>query len=115
MKILLIAPCKKNDIRPGQFSIPQLTLPLLAAMTPEQHEVVIYEEVYGDVVDFDEACGLVGISLMSQTSIRGYEIANEFKKRGRKVVFGGIHATALPAEALRYGDAVVIGEAENGF
>jgi len=49
---------------------------------------------------------------MTQTSIRGYMVANEFRKRGKTVVFGGIHATALPEEAKRYGDAVVIGEAE---
>jgi len=52
---------------------------------------------------------------MSQTCLRGYEIANEFKKRGKTVIFGGIHATARPEEALRYGDAVVIGEAEGGL
>lgn len=115
MKILLVSPCNKGEIRPNQFSIPQLTLSLIAAMTPPEHEVFVCEEVYGDIIEFDNDYDLIGISLMSQTSLRGYEIANEFKKRGKTVVFGGIHATARPEEALRYGDAVVIGEAEGGL
>ena len=39
----------------------------------------------------------------------------KFKKRDKTVVFGGIHATVMPKEAIMYGDAVVIGEAENGL
>lgn len=115
MKILLVSPCPEKEIRQNQFSIPQITLSLLAAMTPAEHEVEICEEVYGDIIDFDGNYDLVGISLMSQTSLRGYEIANAFKLRGTPVIFGGIHASARPAEALMYGDAVVIGEAEGGL
>lgn len=115
MKILLVSPCLPSEIRPNQFAIPQLTLSLIAAMTPPEHEVSICEEAYGEVVDFDGDYDLVGISIMSQTSHRGYTIANEFKKRNKVVIFGGIHASVLPDEALLYGDAVVIGEAEGGL
>lgn len=111
----MIAPCPQNNQRHESMAIPQLTLSLLAGMTPEEHEVKIVEEVYNQTVDYDEEVDLVGISLMTQTSIRGYEIANEFKKRQKTVVFGGIHASVLPNEAIRYADAVVIGEAENGL
>ena len=115
MKILLIAPCPKDNQRHDTMAIPQLTLPLLAGMTPEEHEVEIVEEVHNGTIDFDQEVDLVGITIMTQTAIRGYEIANEFKKRDKIVVFGGIHATVLPGEAIKYGDAVVIGEAENGL
>jgi radical SAM superfamily enzyme YgiQ (UPF0313 family) len=115
MKILLIAPCPENEQRPNTMDIPQLTLTLIAGMTPPRHEVSICEEVYGDKVNFDGDYDLIGITLMTQTCIRGYEVANKFKKRGKIVVFGGIHATCLPEEAIQYGDAVVIGEAEGGL
>ena len=115
MRILLVSPCMKSEIRPNQFSIPNMTLSLIAAMTSPEHEVLVCEEVYGDVIDFDQEYDVIGISLMSQTCLRGYEIANEFRKRGKTVIFGGIHASARPEEALRYGDAVVIGEAEGGL
>jgi radical SAM superfamily enzyme YgiQ (UPF0313 family) len=115
MKILLIAPCPENEQRPNTMDIPQLTLSLIAGMTPPQHEVEICEEVYGDKVNFNGGYDLIGITLMTQTCIRGYTLANEFKKRGKIVVFGGIHATCLPEEAIQFGDAVVIGEAEGGL
>jgi radical SAM superfamily enzyme YgiQ (UPF0313 family) len=115
MKILLVSPCLKNELRQNQFSIPQITLSLIAAMTPPEHEVEVCEEVYGDIIDFEGDYDVIGISLMSQTCLRGYEIANEFKKRDKTVVFGGIHASVRPEEALMYGDAVVIGEAEGGL
>jgi radical SAM superfamily enzyme YgiQ (UPF0313 family) len=112
MKILLIAPCQADQQRPNSMDIPQLTLSLIAALTPPEHEIIIAEEVYGDVVNYDGDYDLIGISIMTQTAIRGYQVANEFRKRGKTVVFGGIHATSMPEEAIRYGNAVVIGEAE---
>ncbi|MCK9421829.1 MAG: B12-binding domain-containing radical SAM protein [Bacteroidales bacterium] len=112
MKILLIAPCLVQEQRPSSMDIPQLTLSLIAALTPAEHEIQIVEEVYGEIVNFDGDYDVIGISIMSQTCIRGYQIANEFKKRGKAVVFGGIHATAMPDEAIRFGNSVVIGEAE---
>lgn len=99
-------------MRHHTMDIPQLTLSLIAGMTPPEHEVEICEEVYGDVINYDGHYDVVGITIMTQTCYRGYEIANEFKKRETTVVFGGIHATCIPQEALQYGDAVVIGEAE---
>jgi len=112
MKVLLIAPCAVQEQRPDTMDIPQLTLSLIAALTPPEHEIQIVEEVFGEKVNFDGDYDVIGISIMTQTSIRGYQIANEFKKRGKIVVFGGIHATAMPEEAIRFGNAVVIGEAE---
>ena len=112
MKILLVSPCQLQDQRPNSMDIPQLTLSLIAALTPPEHEIEVVEEVYGETVNFDGDYDVIGISIMTQTSIRGYQIANEFRKRGKIVVFGGIHATSMPDEAIRFGNAVVIGEAE---
>ena len=104
MKILLIAPCLVQEQRPNSMDIPQLTLSLIAALTPPEHEIQIVEEVYGERVNFDGDYDVIGISIMTQTCIRGYQIATEFKKRGKVVVFGGIHATAMPDEAIRFGN-----------
>jgi radical SAM superfamily enzyme YgiQ (UPF0313 family) len=101
-----------QEQRPETMDIPQLTLSLIAALTPPEHEIEIVEEVFGEHVNFDGDYDVVGISIMTQTCIRGYQVANEFRKRGKIVVFGGIHATAMPDEAIRFGNAVVIGEAE---
>ncbi|MBK5274415.1 MAG: radical SAM protein [Desulfuromonadales bacterium] len=58
-------------------------------------------------------CDLAAISILTPTAVSGYRIADSLRARGIKVVFGGMHASAMPEEAKRHGDAVVIGEAES--
>lgn len=58
-------------------------------------------------------CDLAAISILTPTAVPGYRIADSLRARGIKVVFGGIHASAMPEEAKEHGDAVVIGEAES--
>lgn len=94
------------------FVIPQLALHILAALTPDDIQVDIVDEQLSDI-DFSKDYDLVGISIMTASAPRGYRTARRFREKGSKVVFGGIHASVLPYEALRHGDAVVIGEAEN--
>lgn len=114
MKILLIDPCKEanyRDKKRGVTRFPQVSLLYIAALTPEEHEVTILEEEV-QPLDFDTPCDLVGITCMTATAPRAYAIADEFRRRGRRVVLGGVHPTVLPEEAGRHADAVVAGEAE---
>ncbi len=112
MKILLISPVRNPAIKkPKGIMMPQLALHLLAGLTPSEHEVVTIEEEIEDI-NLDEECDLVGLSCMTSNAPRAYYLAQEFKKRGKTVVIGGIHPTLLPDEALGYADSVVIGEAE---
>jgi radical SAM superfamily enzyme YgiQ (UPF0313 family) len=90
---------------------PRLSLPVLASLTPPDFEVKIIDDHF-EPVPFEEPADLVGISYMTPQAPRAYQIADEFRKRGKKVVMGGIHASALPDEALEHSDAVVVGEAE---
>ena len=55
---------------------------------------------------------LVGITVMTELALRAYHIADTYRRKGVKVVMGGIHPTVLPDEALEHADAVVVGEAE---
>jgi len=54
----------------------------------------------------------VRISCMTANAPSAYQLAGEFKTRGKTVVLAGVHPTILPDEALRHCDSVVIGEAE---
>ena len=90
---------------------PSLSLPVVASLTPPEIQVEIIDESFKDV-PFDDPADLIGISLMTPQAPRAYQIGDEFKKRGKKVVMGGIHASALPEETLDHSDAVVVGEAE---
>ena len=53
LKILLVAPCPKNNQRHDSMAIPQLTLSLLAGMTPEEHEVeIVYKGFNWEVTSY---------------------------------------------------------------
>jgi len=90
---------------------PPLNLATVAALTPPEIEVSITDENLLPI-DFDRAVDLVGITAVTPTAFRAYDIADAFRDRGRKVVLGGIHPTMLPEEASQHADSVVIGEAE---
>jgi radical SAM superfamily enzyme YgiQ (UPF0313 family) len=91
---------------------PSLGLSLLAALTPPEIDVKIINDEC-ERVNFNEAVDLVGISCLIPSVPRAYEIADRFRKKGVTVVIGGVHASALPGEAVKHADSVVIGEAEN--
>ena len=80
------------------------------------HEVEVYEELYAKVNykklmrDTDVFC----IYTMTSTAKRAYELADEIHaKTDARVLIGGIHASALPKEALMHADQVITGEGEN--
>ncbi len=56
---------------------------------------------------------VVGLSVWTATAPWAYRFADAARAAGKKVVLGGIHATAMPEEAARHADAVVVGEAES--
>lgn len=112
-RLLLINPVgRRSGYLLSRISrIPPLGLAYVAAVTPPDWDVRILDENF-DVCDYPEA-DLVGITAFTSSIGRAYEIAGEYRKRGTKVVLGGIHASMCPDEALRYVDAVVVGEAEH--
>ncbi len=113
MKLLLVSPCRDENIRFARsLRIPQIALNIIASLTPLHYDIKILEEEIEEV-DLDEECDIVGISTMTSNAPRAYRMAQEFKKRGRTVVMGGVHPTVLPEEAIHYSDSVVIGEAED--
>jgi len=61
---------------------------------------------------FQPRCGSCRDQHFAYSARRGYEIADRFRSRNRKVVLGGFHVFFSAEEALQHADAVVIGEAE---
>jgi radical SAM superfamily enzyme YgiQ (UPF0313 family) len=115
VKLLIVSPAQvQNDGSPLKvekaFLIP-LSVYLLAGLTPKDWEIRIVND-YTDTIPYDEHFDLVGITSTTLHSRRGYQIASEFKKRGKKVVMGGFHPTLFTQEALENCDSVVVGEAE---
>ena len=104
MKILLVFPQIEHGVTTVKdkkrwasilLGYPAITLPHLAALVPRKHDVEIINENYDDL-DFNADVDLVGITCLTMTSKRVYEIADEFRKRGKTVILGGFHPSALP-------------------
>ena len=93
---------------------PKLSLPAIAAYTPEHWEIEIQDEAVRQI-DLDYPADMVGISVMTCYAPRAYQLADEFRKRGVPVVLGGVHPTYCPDEALQHCDAIVTGEAEESW
>ena len=95
-------------------SLPSLGLLTLAGMTPPEHPCQYLEvEDIRKLERLPEGFDLVAISSFSAQMAEGYELADRYRALGVPVVLGGLHATALPEEAARHADAVVVGEGES--
>jgi len=112
-RLLLISPVASTGLvaKDFYFRLPVLGLLKVAALTPAGWQVTIQDEKV-EPLDLDQSADLVGITAMTTTAPRAYQIADHFRRRGMKVVMGGMHVSALPEEGLQHCDSVVVGEAE---
>lgn len=118
IKILLIMPDGHiHKVKIGSFSRSMreapLTLTSLAALIPDELNVelmLIDENV--ETIPLDYQADLVGISVLTGTAPRAYQLADHFRCRGIPVALGGVHVTILPEEASLHADVIFIGYAE---
>ncbi len=111
-KLILINPAgQRSGFLLSKFStFPPLSLAYVAALTPDNWDIEIIDE---NIEEFKyKEADLIGITSFTTNINRAYKIANIYRKKGIKVILGGIHASVLPDEAINYVDSVVIGEAE---
>ena len=87
MKIELIAPAVEENAR-----IPNLALPILAGLSPADVEISFTDDLLTPI-DLEKGLkevDLVGITVLTKTALRAYEIADAYRKKGITVVLGGI-------------------------
>ena len=77
-----------------------MSLVVLASLFPPDVEVRVIDE-YVEPIDFSEFFDLVLVTFFTLGATRAYEIGDAFRKEGVKVVFGGVHASMLPEEAIQ--------------
>ena len=114
MKLTLIKPNigrREHSLYVDEGRMEPLQLGILAALTPKDIEVVMYDDRM-EKIPYDELTDLVAITVETFTARRAYEISGEFKKRGVKTVMGGMHAMLIPDEVAEYCDCVITGDAE---
>ncbi|MHC4442525.1 MAG: B12-binding domain-containing radical SAM protein [Planctomycetota bacterium] len=90
---------------------PSISLTSVAASTPEHWEVRYWDENLGQgPPPWEPFPEVVGITVHLTFAKRAYELAGWYRRRGAKVILGGLHVTSCPDEAVDYGDAIAIGE-----
>jgi radical SAM superfamily enzyme YgiQ (UPF0313 family) len=121
MKIALISPKgplyrNRGGIFKKSLRYQPLTLTTLAALVPEElgAEIILFDEGTGDVpLELD--ADIIGMTVITGSSSRAYELAREFRKRGKTVILGGPHVTLLPDEAQDHADAICVGYSEESW
>jgi radical SAM superfamily enzyme YgiQ (UPF0313 family) len=120
MKICLIAPKNPESfwtfdrILPSlnkRCVFPNLSLPTVAGITPREHDVVLMDENVEDI-DLDVDADIIGLTGYVIHRRRIFELAAEFRRRGKFVVAGGPLASLCPEELRDKVDVVFIDEAE---
>lgn len=119
MKVKLILPSLTESsspfFRPIKYSLfPPLGLASLAAWLPPDDEVEIVDE-HVMPLSLDDEPDLVGIEVYITNANRAYRIADAYRKRGIRVLLGGLHVTSLPEEARPHADHLFLGPADATF
>jgi radical SAM superfamily enzyme YgiQ (UPF0313 family) len=115
MKLALIKPNigrREHSLYVDEGRMEPLQLGILAALTPEDIEVVMYDDRMEEI-PYDKPVDLVAITVETFTARRAYEISSEYQKRGITTVMGGMHAMLMPEEMKEHADSVLIGDAED--
>lgn len=94
-----------------RFLTTPLSLATVAALTPAPWEVAISDENVEEI-DFEIDADLIGITAFNVQYQRALQIASEFRKRGKPVVFGGPYCSLFPEAFEGKGDYRISGEAE---
>src|SRR3989442_7002000 len=93
-----------------------LTLTTLAALAPADVpcELFLFDEGIQDV-PLDLEVDLVGLTVITGTARRAYELADHFRQRGITVVLGGPHVTLISEDAPPHAHAGVARYAEDSL
>jgi radical SAM superfamily enzyme YgiQ (UPF0313 family) len=90
---------------------PTLALTSFAAATPEHWRVRYWDE---NLLDgrppFQPMPEVVGITVHLTFARRAFELADWYRRRGSKVIMGGLHVLSCPEECAPHADALALGD-----
>lgn len=112
--VLLINPFYPKDPNASfgkHVLTPSLALSSFAATTPNHWRVEYWDE---NLLDgrppFSPMPEVVGITVHLTFARRAFELADWYRKRGSKVIFGGLHVLSCPEECAPHADALALGD-----
>ena len=116
-KILFIEPKAPGLHIFSGVRIPRLGAIILATIARQcgWESEVIFEEAYQLHRRNLPEADLVGISTITSTASRAYQLADAYRNQNIPVIMGGAHVTFMAEEALNHCDFVIRGEGEHAF
>lgn len=110
LNIHLVLSADESD--PLRYNDPfmPLSLAILASAAPEHNYRII--DMLWENHDFSTPADIAGISVRMSAENAAFRLADEYRKRGTKVILGGPQVSANPFESLKHADAVAVGEGE---
>lgn len=103
---------KAFGIKLPLLGYPAISLPMIAAITPETFTVRLVDCTFEEV-PHDDPCDLALIVGQTHHMPSAYKISDTLRKRGVTTIMGGMHVTALPEEALCHADSLILHEGES--
>ncbi len=98
--------------RPIKYSLfPPLGLATLAAYCSADDEVILHDEHVEELFT-DDTPDIVVIQVYITNAFRAYRLTDLYRLKGVYVCLGGLHVTALPAEAMSHADSIFTGPGE---
>jgi len=111
-KIYLIQPTYRDQngilLKGKKLYVLSLALPALSGTIPKDWEKEFCYE-YFEEINFDTDASVIGISSMGYEIFRGVEIADEFKRRGKTVIFGGFQPHISSDFVKKHCDTIIHG------
>jgi radical SAM superfamily enzyme YgiQ (UPF0313 family) len=90
---------------------PAMGIPILINLLPPEISWKVVDQNI-EPVDYNDDADIIAISYFTPQAAFAYEIGDEFLRRGKTVIAGGMHPSTLPDDAARHCSGLCIGEAD---
>jgi radical SAM superfamily enzyme YgiQ (UPF0313 family) len=90
---------------------PALGIPILVNLLPADVSWRVVDQNI-EAIDYADDADLIAISYFTPQAAFAYKIGDEFLRRGKTVIAGGMHPSTMPEEAAAHCTSLCVGEAD---
>lgn len=90
---------------------PAMGIPVLANLVPSEDEWHVQDQNI-EAIDFDDDSELIAISFFTPQAAYAYDLGDEFLRRGKTVIMGGMHPSMIPEDVAPHCTSICLGEGD---